>query len=81
MKPGPPNSSGMIEALQAELFGHLVPHGGVVALVGLHQATDLGLGRLALEELADDAAELFLLLGEGEVHGSPRVMRSMCARV
>ena len=57
------------EALQAQLVGHLAPHGGVVALVGVHQATDLGLGRLALEELAGDAAELFLLLGEGEVHG------------
>ena len=57
------------QALEAQLVGHLAPHGGVVALVGVHQATDLGLGRLALEELAGDAAELFLLLGEGEVHG------------
>ena len=57
------------QALQPELVGHLAPHGGVVALVGVHQATDLGLGRLALEELAGDAAELFLLLGKGEVHG------------
>ena len=57
------------QALEAELVGHLAPHGGVVALVGVHEAADLGLGRLALEELAGDAAELFLLLGEGEVHG------------
>ena len=57
------------QALQAQLVGHLAPDGGVVALVGVHEAADLGLGRLALEELAGDAAELFLLLGEGEVHG------------
>ena len=56
-------------ALQAQLVGHLAPHGGVVALVGVHEPAHLGLGRLALEELAGDAAELFLLLGEGEVHG------------
>ncbi len=57
------------QALEAELVGHLAPDGVVVALVGVHEAADLGLGRLALEELAGDAAELFLLLGEGEVHG------------
>ena len=76
------------QALEAELVGHLAPHGGVVALVGVHEAADLGLGRLALEELAGDAAELFLLLGEGEVHAggsrSPALaacQASMCTHV
>jgi len=40
--------------------------------VKFSQATDLGLGRLGVEELADGLAELFLLLGEGEVHGRGR---------
>ena len=56
------------QALQAELLGHLGPDRGVVALGGLHQPADLGLGRLVLEEAADRLAQLFLLLAEGEVH-------------
>src|SRR4029077_18965007 len=58
------------EALEAELLAHLLPDGGVVAVFGLHQAPDLGLGRLLVEEGADGLAELFLLLAEGEVHGA-----------
>src|SRR5690606_24730608 len=61
------------QALEAELVGHLAPDGRVVALLGVHEAAHLGLGRLALEELPGDAAQLFLLFGEGEVHGSPQV--------
>src|SRR5581483_6713233 len=57
------------QRLEPELVGHLRPRGRVVALGRLHQATDLGFARLVVEELANDAAELFLLLGEGEVHG------------
>ena len=60
------------EALQAELLAHLRPDGGVVAVLGLHQATDLGLGRLLLEERPDGLAQLFLLLAEGEVHARPQ---------
>src|SRR5690606_15370863 len=60
------------QALEAELVGHLAPDLLVVALLGVHEAAHFGLGRLALEELAGDAAELFLLLVEGEVHWSPR---------
>ena len=58
------------QALEPELVRHLGPHRGVVALGGLHEAADLGLGRLGVEELADDAPQLLLLLGEGEVHGA-----------
>src|SRR5581483_10454536 len=64
------------ERLQAELVRHLRPRGGVVALGRLHEAADLRLARLVVEELADDAAELFLLLGEGEVHGRIVACRS-----
>ena len=39
------------QALEAQLLGHLLPDGRVVALLGLHQPPDLGLGRLGLEEL------------------------------
>ena len=56
------------EPLQTELVAHLLPHRRVVALGGLHQPPDLGLGRLGLEELTHGVAQLLLLLGEGEVH-------------
>ncbi len=56
------------EALQAHLLAHLRPHGLVVTGLGLHLLADGGFGRLALEEAAHGLAELFLLLGEGEVH-------------
>jgi hypothetical protein len=38
------------EALEAELLAHLLPDGGVEALFGVHQAPDLGLGRLLVKE-------------------------------
>lgn len=60
---------GDVQALEAELLGHLLPDPGVVALAGLHEAAHLGGGRLLLHEAPDGLAELFLLLGEGEVHG------------
>ena len=56
------------ERLQAQLLGHLGPDRRVVALGGLHQPADLGLGRLVLEEAPDRLAELVLLLAEGEIH-------------
>src|SRR4029077_17230731 len=59
------------EALEAHLLAHLTPHGVVVALLGVHQAAHLGLGRLLVEEGPHGAAKLFLLLAEGEVHGIP----------
>ena len=60
---------GDVEALEAELVGHLAPHRGVVALGGLHQPADLGRRRLRLEESTHGVAQLLLLVGEGEVHG------------
>ena len=39
--------------------------------VAIHEATDLGLGRLLLQERTDGAAKLFLLLGKCEVHLGP----------
>ena len=56
------------EALQHELLAHLLPHRGVVALGRLHQTAYFRLGRLGLEELPHRAPQLFLFLGEGEVH-------------
>ena len=56
------------ERLQAELVGHLAPHGRVVALGGVHEPAHLGLGRLLGQEPADRGAQLFLLVTEGEVH-------------
>ena len=69
LKPWPPCASGEVEALEAELLGHLRPDRGVVALGGLHEATDLGFGALGLQELADSVSQLLLLVGEREVHG------------
>ena len=60
------------EGLEAHLLGHLVPDGVVVALLGVHLLADGGFGGLVLEEAADELAELFLLLGEGKVHGRER---------
>ena len=68
VNPWPPYSSGIAQALEPELVGHLRPHRGVVALGGLHQAPDLGLGALGLEELPHGVAQLVLLFGKGEVH-------------
>ena len=59
---------GDVEALEAELVGHLAPHRGVVALGGLHETPHLGRRRLRLEEATDGVAQLVLLVGEGEVH-------------
>ena len=56
------------QRLQAELVGHLAPHGGVVALGGVHQAAHLGLGRLLGQEPAHRGAQLLLLVTEGEIH-------------
>ncbi len=56
------------QTLQPHLFGHLGPDGVVVALLGVHLLPDRRFGGLVLEELADDPAELFLLLAECEVH-------------
>ena len=60
---------GDVEALQAELVRHLAPHRGVVALGRLHQPSHLARRRLRLEEPTHRIAQLFLLVGEGEVHG------------
>ena len=57
-----------VEALQPELLGHLGPDGGVVAVGRLHEAPDLGLGALGLQELADGVPQLVLLVREREVH-------------
>jgi hypothetical protein len=57
------------QGLQSQLVRHLRPDCRVVAVRGVHQPPDLGLGRLRLEELPGDPAQLFLLFGEGEVHG------------
>jgi len=75
------------EALQTELLAHLVPDLGVVALGGLHEPPDLGLGALLLEEPPNALPELFLLLIECEVHGRDPKWRSnpphiaLCTRV
>lgn len=64
------------QPLQAHLVGHLVPHVGVVAPLGVHLLPHRRLGRLVGQEVADEAAELVLLLGEGEVQGFlPSLMR------
>ena len=69
----PPELLGDGQRLQAELVGHLAPHGGVVALGGVHEAADLGLGRLLRQEAADRSAQLLLLVTEGEIHArAPR---------
>ena len=59
---------GEMEALQAELLGHLLPHRGVVSLVGLHEPADLGRRRLRREEAAHRVAQLVLFLRERESH-------------
>ena len=57
------------ERLKAHLFGHLSPDSLVVALLGGHLLAYGRLGRLVFEEAVDEFSELFLLFGEGEVHG------------
>ena len=69
----PPNSSGIVQALQAHLLAHLAPDGGVVAGLGLHLLADGGLGALGVEERAHGLAQLFLFFGEGKVHGDESV--------
>jgi glycosyltransferase involved in cell wall biosynthesis len=59
---------GDVETLQAHLLAHLLPDTGVVAVVGLHLLSDRRLGALGLHERTDGGAELFLFLGECEVH-------------
>ena len=56
------------QPLQPELLRHLRPDRAVVALVGLHQPPDLPRRRLVLEEAAQAAPELLLLLAEREGH-------------
>ena len=46
---------GDAQALEAQLLGHLAPDGLVVAVLGLHQLADGGLGALGLEERPDGA--------------------------
>ena len=67
--PDPPNSSGMIRPCRPSCSAICFQTAGVVALLGLHLPPHRRLGRLGVEELADDVAELFLLLGEREIHG------------
>ena len=56
------------QALEAHLFGHLLPDGLVVSGLGVHELTDRRLGGLVLHERSHEATELFLFLGEGKVH-------------
>ena len=56
------------QGLQAQLVGHLAPHGGVVAVLGVHQPPYLGLGRLLRQEPAHGRAQLLLLVTESEIH-------------
>ena len=60
---------GDVDALEAELVGHLAPHRGVVPLGGLHEPAHLARRRLGVEESANGVAQLVLLFGEREVHG------------
>ena len=62
----PPVLLGDVQALEPELVRHLRPDGGVVPVVGLHQAADLGRRRLRLQEATHGVSELLLLLGERE---------------
>ena len=50
------------------LLTHLLPHLGLVALGGLHEATHLGLRRLVGQEAANRPAQFFLLVAESKVH-------------
>src|SRR4029077_16873349 len=65
---GPAVLLGDGQALEPELLRHLRPHGAVVTLLGLHQPPDLTRGRLVLEEAAQAAPQLLLLLTEREGH-------------
>ena len=56
------------QRLQPQLVGHLGPHGGVVALGGVHEPAHLGLGGLLGQEPAYRGAQLFLLVTKGEIH-------------
>ena len=53
---------------EAHLLGHLGPDIGVEAALGVHLVAHRGLGRLLLEEAANELSELLLLVGECEVH-------------
>ena len=75
------------QRLQAQLVGHLAPHGGVVPVGRVHQAAHLGLGRLLRQEPAHRGAQLVLLVTEGEIHARapsassrPAVSRSVSTR-
>ena len=77
-EPSAPVGLGDGERLKAELVGHLVPHGRVESVRGLHEATDLGAWRLLLEESANGATELLLLLAEREIHQIPSSVAATC---
>ena len=70
VNPWPPYSSGMWRLCSPSSCAICAPHRGVVALGGLHEAAHLGRRRLRLQEAAHGVAQLVLLFGEGEVHGS-----------
>jgi hypothetical protein len=52
----------------AQLGGHALPHGGVVAQLGLHGLVHVGRRGLGSQEAARLRAQLVLVFGEAEFH-------------
>jgi len=72
--PGPAQPLRDRQALQADAVGGLDPDRSVEALVAVHEAADVGLGRPLGQEVADDRAQQLGVLAGNEAHPHNHMM-------